>query len=281
MTLTFYKFHGAGNDFIIADNRKGEFTKAASLNQASISALCNRRLGIGADGLMLLENAPDLDFKMLYFNSDGNPGTMCGNGGRCIVAFASMLGIIEKKAVFMASDGVHQAQIIEAEDSFWTISLKMMDTKNPVVTPNGYEINTGSPHLVIFHRNIKKLNVVEEGRKIRYSEGYIPKGINVNFVQVINHDTIHIRTYERGVEDETLACGTGTVAAAIAARVHGLKNEDNIYKIHAPGGDLKVSFSISGSSNDIIKNIVLTGPVRMVFSGTINPNQIFIPNEQS
>jgi diaminopimelate epimerase len=261
MKINFYKFHGAGNDFILADNRNREFIPSA----LEIQQLCHRRFGIGADGLMLLENHQDADFRMVYYNSDGYEGSMCGNGARCMVAFAEYLGLIKNKASFIASDGMHEGIILEKKKSSWTISLQMLDVRPPLKVDNGYEINTGSPHLIIFQDDINSIDVVRDGRRLRFSEEYHPKGINVNFVQVIDHKNLQIRTYERGVENETLACGTGTVAAAIAAHEKGIRNQTNEYILKAAGGILKVSFSAPSQAEEIYRDIILTGPARMVF----------------
>ncbi|MFO7978712.1 MAG: diaminopimelate epimerase [Bacteroidales bacterium] len=270
MTTDFYKFHGAGNDFILADNRQGAFSHSGLMNQAGIAGLCDRHKGIGADGLMLLEPDPDTDFKMLYFNSDGLPGTMCGNGGRCMVAFARLLGIIKESTRFMASDGIHHAHILKSANPEWTIALKMIDTSPPIKTGEGYQVDTGSPHLVIFTQDVEAIDVIARGRHIRHSPAFAPKGINVNFVQVIDEDTLKIRTYERGVEHETMACGTGAVAAALAARGHGIINADNNYQVKAAGGDLQVSYTPASHTDTLTRNITLTGPARIVFSGKLN-----------
>ncbi len=270
MTLEFYKFHGAGNDFILADNRQDAFTRSGLMNQQGIAGLCDRHKGIGADGLMLLEPYAEADFKMLYFNSDGLPGTMCGNGGRCMVAFAHQLGIIKESTRFAASDGIHHAQILESENPEWTIALKMIDTSLPVKISEGYQVNTGSPHLVIFVQDVQAVDVVARGRQLRHSSAFAPEGINVNFVQVLNEGILKIRTYERGVEHETMACGTGAVAAALAAREHGIINATNHYLLKASGGELQVSFKAADPTSTLIRDITLTGPARMVFSGTLN-----------
>lgn len=269
MTLNFYKFQGAGNDFILIDNRKGEFSISGLQTQEGIAGLCHRNMGIGADGLMLLQEEPGMDFRMIYYNSDGLEGTMCGNGGRCLVAFAHWLGIFEGSCSFMAIDGLHKASILGQENNLWRISLQMQEASLPILSAHGYQVDTGSPHLVVFLPNISNLDVVAEGRRIRYSPDFLPRGINVNFVKVINDQTLHIRTYERGVENETLACGTGAVAAAIAARSHGIINNDNHYILKAPGGELQVSFTPPILPQDPIKNILLNGPAQLVFSGML------------
>jgi diaminopimelate epimerase len=267
MSIPFYKFHGAGNDFIMVDNRQGLFNQAGLNNRQSIQHLCHRHFGIGADGLMLLENAADHDFSMIYFNSDGLEGSMCGNGGRCMVAFARHLGIIEKDTRFGAVDGMHHARILEESPDKWTIALEIQDTPAPQYHENRYLINTGSPHLVIFHENIGSIDVVTRGRELRNAPDYTPKGINVNFVQVASQNQLMVRTYERGVENETLACGTGAVAAAIVAWAHGIQNAENRYLLQAPGGQLKVAFTPPEKPEGKFTGISLTGPAQMVFSG--------------
>ncbi len=255
MLINFYKYHGAGNDFIIVNNLDEKLTFAAD----TIKHLCDRHFGIGADGFMELLPSGKNDFAMRYYNSDGKEGTMCGNGGRCIVAFAKKIGIIKKKAVFDAIDGTHKATI----EPDGTISLKMNDVESYTLKgKNIFITNTGSPHYVKFTENINELDVVKEGRKIRYSEAF-PEGINVNFVE-INNGIIRMRTYERGVEDETLACGTGTVAVAIASNI--IKQINPPIEIHARGGVLHVDFETDGRN---FKNIILRGPATFVFEGVI------------
>jgi len=254
--MIFYKYHGAGNDFIIFDNRNSEFT----INQQFINKLCNRRLGIGADGLMLLNKSEVYDFEMVYFNSDGNEGSMCGNGGRCIVAFAKKIGIISEYAKFKAIDGEHEAYIFKDN----SVKLKMTDVQNITKTNNFYFLNTGSPHYVQFVENIDKINVYEEGKKIRYSQEFSPEGTNVNFAE-ISEKHIKIRTYERGVEDETLACGTGTVATAISFAIES-NFHVNCVDLKALGGNLKVYFRRTENS---FSDIWLEGPTEFVFEGII------------
>ncbi len=257
MNLQFYKFHGTGNDFILIDNRNAQIK---NLNPEQIKHLCNRNFGIGADGLMLLNNHEKYDFEMDYYNSDGSGGTMCGNGGRCIVAFAKKLGLIKDKTQFIASDGFHEAFINESGE----VKLKMMDVKKTLQKQNEYFINTGSPHHIIFNDNIAELNVYEQGKTIRYSEKYRKEGTNVNFVQV-NKKGIEIRTYERGVENETLACGTGAVASAISYYTKFKPNNQNI-NVKVLGGNLQVSFT---ENENNYSNVFLTGPAKFVFSGQI------------
>jgi len=257
MNLHFYKYQGAGNDFIMVDNRALLFPKN---NQTVISKLCDRKFGIGADGLILLEDSNPLDFKMIYFNADGKEGTMCGNGGRCIVAFAKELNIIENNTTFEAVDGAHSANFKKD-----LISLKMADINTVEEFKNHTFLNTGSPHHILFQSDIDTVNVKEKGAEIRYGKPYFEEGTNVNFVEQIDDNSFKIRTYERGVEDETLACGTGATAVAIAANKTKKTNANHI-KLEVLGGKLEVSFKIE---NHNYTNIFLTGPAVKVFEGNI------------
>ena len=258
MSFTFYKYQGTGNDFVVIDNRDFSFPKS---NNALIQQLCNRRFGVGADGLILLEPSKESDFTMVYFNANGNEGSMCGNGGRCIVAFAKKLGIIKQKTTFTAVDGLHYATIKNKE-----VSLQMIDVTTIKTTPTYQFLNTGSPHHVCFHNTIDNINVQKEGAKIRYGAPYFETGTNVNFAEKTAEDTFKIRTYERGVENETLACGTGATAVAIAAHKTNETTKSALY-IHVLGGELKITFT---PSNGKYKNIFLTGATQQVFRGTIN-----------
>ncbi|MBX7107370.1 MAG: diaminopimelate epimerase [Chitinophagales bacterium] len=258
MQLSFEKYHGAGNDFILVDNSLHTFPKETSL----IAQLCHRHYGIGADGLILLEKHPDFDFEMQYYNADGRPGSMCGNGGRCAVIFARKSGFIGEKANFLAVDGPHSATIAATGQ----VKISMSPVKAVEVTGDGYVLNTGSPHLVKFMDNIQDMDVVAEGRKIRYGDMYRADGINVNFAE-LSGTGCRMRTYERGVENETLSCGTGTVAVAIAASVRQENNaHSQVYDIQAIGGQLKVYFSKDAKAH--YTNIFLEGPVQQVFAGT-------------
>lgn len=257
MLLTFYKYHGTGNDFVIFDNRQELFPKN---NTKLIEFLCDRRFGIGGDGLMLLENHTEYDFTMVYFNSDGSTSTMCGNGGRCLVAFAKKLGIVDEVAHFEASDGYHFARI-EGD----LIALQMIDVTEIKLNPNYEYVYTGSPHHVQLIDNLSSYDVKSNGAKIRYSDLYGEKGSNINFVEQVDETTFNVRTYERGVEDETLSCGTGVTAVAIAMHEIG-KTISNVVQLNVPGGELKVSFA---KENSIYKNVFLTGPAQFVFEGTI------------
>lgn len=257
MKFTFYKYQGTGNDFVIIDNRETNL----ALTEQNINTLCDRRFGIGADGLMLLEEDSDYDFGMKYFNSDGKESTMCGNGGRCMVSFAKLLGIINKETKFKAVDGVHKATIHDDE----TISLEMQDVSDIAKVNNNYYLNTGSPHYVLFRDDIDKIDVLNRGREIRYSGEFKPEGTNVNFVEAKN-DVLYVRTYERGVENETLSCGTGVTASAISASIH-TETDKSSYKIITKGGNLHVSFK--KIDNNSFVNIWLTGPATFVFKGEI------------
>ncbi len=256
--IDFYKYQGTGNDFVLIDNRSLTFEK----NEALVAHLCDRRFGIGADGLILLENELGFDFKMVYYNSDGKLSSMCGNGGRCISNFAKQLGIVQDKAHFLAVDGPHEALLLEAD---W-VELKMGNVDEIEEGDGFYILDTGSPHYVIFVEDIDDINVVENGQAIRYSNRFKEKGINVNFVER-NADGIIVATYERGVEDETLSCGTGVTAAALAYR---LKSGNELLKsvnIEAKGGSLKVKFSAKRDGG--FKDIWLCGKAELVFEGKI------------
>lgn len=256
MKITFYKYQGTGNDFVMIDNRNNKFPKK---NTQLINTLCNRRFGVGADGLILLENSDISDFKMVYFNADGNESTMCGNGGRCIVAFAKKLNLISDKTTFEAIDGNHFATINNQ-----TVSLQMIDV-NAIENNNSHLfLNTGSPHHVTFTADVSKINVKKEGKAIRNGAPYFKEGTNVNFVEKLNNNTFKVRTYERGVEDETLSCGTGVVAVAIAANIAKKTSENKIH-LETLGGNLTVSFN---KNNTSFNEIFLTGMATFVFEGT-------------
>lgn len=254
--MKFYKYQGTGNDFVMIDNRTNWFDKT---NIKLINLLCHRRFGVGADGLILLENDSETDFKMVYFNSDGNESSMCGNGGRCLVAFAKQLNVIENKAKFMAIDGLHYAEIDENN----IVSLQMCDVNQLNINENYIFLNTGSPHHVTLVDDLKNFNVKENGAKIRYSDLYGNTGSNVNFVSMISDNQYKIRTYERGVEDETLSCGTGATAVAIAMHATG-KTKSNQILIEVEGGNLEISFL---ENNKKYSNIFLKGAAEFVFEG--------------
>ena len=253
--LKFYKYQGAGNDFVMIDDREKTFPISTEL----INRLCDRNFGIGADGLILLQNDENSDFRMVYFNSDGNESTMCGNGGRCIVAFAHFLKVFEQKTVFNAIDGLHEAEIINNN-----VKLKMIDVEKIFADEENFVLNTGSPHFIKYITGIEDYNVYKNGNEIRNSENYVKEGINVNFVEKISDSELFVRTYERGVEDETYSCGTGVTASALT---YMSQNNINEVQVKVLGGNLKVSAEKSGDS---FKNIWLEGPAAQVFSGEIS-----------
>ncbi|MBI3502982.1 MAG: diaminopimelate epimerase [Bacteroidetes bacterium] len=258
MKFEFYKYHGTGNDFIIIDNRKLK----VKLNTKKIAHLCHRRFGIGADGLMLLQNKKGFDFEMVYFNSDGNESSFCGNGSRCIVVFAKELKVIKKsETTFIATDGIHEAKIKGD-----IIGIKMRDVKNIEEDENYYLLNTGSPHYVKFTEGVKSAEIISEAKRIRYSERFSKEGVNINFAEK-NGKSIFVRTYERGVEDETLSCGTGVTATALASAVKGISTAENHCKISTLGGELTVRFH-RGNGNSF-NDIWLEGPATFVFKGEI------------
>lgn len=253
--MEFYKYQGTGNDFILIDNRDQQFPK----NQPTIERLCDRRFGIGGDGLILLEHDNASDFRMVYYNSDGNESTMCGNGGRCIVAFAHFLNVFDKKTSFYAIDGLHEAEIDGN-----SVKLKMINVSEINKDGSNFVLNTGSPHFVQYVSDLKNLDVYKEGYAVRNSNTYKKEGINVNFVEKIGNSDLFVRTYERGVEDETFSCGTGATAAALA-----LMSEENTNEvaIQVLGGKLKVYAEKDGDS---FQNIWLEGPADQVFKGKIS-----------
>ena len=257
MKHTFYKYQGTGNDFIIFDNRQHELD---FLTKNQIKSLCDRRFGIGADGLMLLENHPGFDFKMVYYNADGGESSMCGNGGRCLVDFAKFLQIIDSETNFLAVDGAHYAKISEN-----LVSLKMIDVTEINTLTNALSLNSGSPHYIQFVNEINHFPVFAEGKKIRNSAAFMEEGINVNFVEKLSSG-LFVRTYERGVEDETLSCGTGVTAAAIAyAYANHLTNEQSI-SVETLGGKLAVSFNYMENK---FTDVYLKGPAVLVYSGSV------------
>lgn len=258
MRLEFYKYQGTGNDFVMIDNRTEFFPKD---DIKLIEKLCDRRFGIGADGLILLEKDTDHDFKMVYYNSDGNESSMCGNGGRCLVAFAKNLDVIQNETTFIATDGLHYATI--AENGI--VALQMKDVDTIKVESDYVFLDTGSPHHVLISSDLRNTDIKTEGAKIRYSELYGAKGSNVNFVSQVLDDTFAVRTYERGVEDETLSCGTGVTAVAIAMNAMGKTNSSSI-QLHVEGGKLEVSFE---ENNGTYTHVFLKGPATFVFKGQI------------
>ncbi len=257
--IPFFKYQGTGNDFVMIDQREKKYIRKK--DTALINKICDRRFGIGADGLILLENCKGYDFRMIYFNADGRESSMCGNGGRCIAAFANHLGVVKSKCHFLAIDGPHEA-MIKKDD--W-VELKMSDVKDIEIGEDYFLMDTGSPHYVVFVEDIDDINVVENGQTIRYSKRFKKKGVNVNFVERTK-DNIIVATYERGVEDETLSCGTGVTAAAIAnfLRKSNRKKKQNT-PIVAKGGDLAVRFEPKGKN--AANNIWLCGKAERVFNG--------------
>ena len=278
MTIPFYKYQGTGNDFIMLDQRETVYLNKSDTE--TIRNICDRRFGIGGDGLMFLQNKEGYDFEMVYFNADGTEGSMCGNGGRCLTAFAHFLSVFKKQCTFLAIDGAHEAVVKskidnpQLGDAVW-VELKMNDVaKNSIEQGNDYFLmNTGSPHYVVFVEDLTDINVYDNGRAIRYSERFAKEGVNVNFVERTSFNTlkgieqqgIEVATYERGVEDETFSCGTGVTAAAIA---YHIKNGSALeVPIKTKGGQLSVKFT---EGVDIFENVWLCGPATQVFSGSIN-----------
>jgi len=259
MKLHFYKYQGTGNDFILADNRKNEYN---ALTTAQIHHLCDRRFGIGADGLMLLIEKQGYDFEMKYFNSDGKEGSMCGNGGRCMVKFAYHLGIHRDLYKFLAADGVHDAEI----DVDGIVSLKMKDVKTVQKFHGDLLLNTGSPHYIKIVSDVMSMDVFKKGAEIRNSKEFEDEGVNVNFVEQTQEvDKIIVRTYERGVEDETFSCGTGVTAAALVC--YHNENGFNDVEVKTLGGTLTVEFDKVDENR--YENIWLCGPAAKVFEGNI------------
>lgn len=257
MQLDFYKYQGTGNDFIVIDNRN----KQVHLSQEQIAHLCHRRFGIGADGLMLLNLQEGYDFEMKYYNSDGAEGSMCGNGGRCLTQFAQDCGILQSHFHFIASDGTHEAII---EKSGW-VKLKMNNIQTIHEQDGAFILNTGSPHYIKPVTQINELDVFSEGQKIRYNTQFKKEGINVNFVEEQPDGKLMVRTYERGVEDETYSCGTGVTAAALCNKnaLIGF----NVVSIITKGGELSVEFE--KTDNQHFQNVWLCGPATFVFKGSI------------
>jgi len=258
MNLLFAKYQGTGNDFVMIDNRSGEWD---NLSVPAIQTICDRRFGVGADGLIKISAHPNLDFEMDYYNADGSK-SFCGNGARCSVAFAQSLGMNTLNTHFMAIDGEHEAN--QKEEA---IALLIKDVSLVEMAGQDYLIHTGSPHYIRFVEEVAVVNVLEEGRAVRYAERYAEEGINVNFVAEAGHEKIGVRTYERGVEDETLSCGTGVTAAALA---YALKNDlrgQQLIDVATKGGPLKVDFSRTGESE--FERIYLIGPAERVFEGQI------------
>lgn len=261
MNIEFYKYQGTGNDFIILDNREKKYD---GLTTEQVHLLCDRRFGIGADGLMLLDLKDGYDFEMTYFNADGRESSMCGNGGRCLVKFAYHLGILKPVYRFIAVDGEHEAEI----DLDGTVSLKMQDVKGIKNSHGDFILNTGSPHYVKFVPNVMDYDVYRKGREIRYNSTFAEEGINVNYVEHRKDDEILVRTYERGVENETFSCGTGVTAAALVS--YHNENGFNDVTVVTRGGKLTVEYD--RVDEDTFENIWLCGPAEKVFEGQIEIN---------
>jgi len=259
MNIRFYKYQGAGNDFILIDNRTNTLNHH---NPKLISHLCDRRFGIGGDGIMFLQDIDKYDFEMIYYNADGQPSSMCGNGGRCIVAFAKYLGIIESETTFLAVDGPHYAKISESGD--W-VSLQMTNVDTISNDGEAYVLNTGSPHYVKLVTGLKEKDVYHDGHAIRNNDIYKTKGINVNFVEPTTNGYF-VRTFERGVEDETYACGTGVTAVALAMARHNHQTGHITTPIKVLGGDLNIRFNYE---NEKFTDIFLEGPAVKVFEGEV------------
>ena len=255
--IHFTKYQGTGNDFIVIDNFRGQID---NLSTQEIKVLCNRRLGIGADGVIIIEKSKSSDFYMNYFNSDGSK-SFCGNGSRCAVHFANRLGLISNETKFEAIDGVHFASIHEKN-----ISIQMCSVSNIENRKNNFVLNTGSPHFVKTSEDISSEYIREFGKSIRYSEDFSKEGINVNLMNILGENIIEIATYERGVEDETLSCGTGATACAIILNELTPTNGSRTVMVNVKGGQLTINYTCSEGK---YTNIFLTGPAIPVFNGTI------------
>ena len=283
MTMIFYKYQGAGNDFLIADNRDG----SVALSERQIATLCDRRYGVGADGLMLLDAAEKHlsdtscctdGFRMTYYNSDGSGGMMCGNGGRCIVAFAADMGI--DTFSFDAADGHHYADIISVDGKEKTVRLQMKNVASYMhydaltgvnVPSDGFFLDTGTRHYVRIVKGLDDYDVVSEGRDIRYNAHELqPIGANVNFMEPSDDGVLHVRTYEKGVEDETFACGTGIVASCVAAYKAGIRPSEILpgghvrYDVKAKRDSLIVDFLPLDLCDGVAESVFLTGPATFV-----------------
>lgn len=259
MKIHFSKFQGTGNDFIMLDNLNGSYN---DLTIADVQHLCDRRFGIGADGLIKINHSSLYDFEMEYFNSDGSK-SFCGNGARCSVAFAESIGIDVSETHFLAIDGVHSAQKINE-----TIALDMLPVGSVSQINGDYILNTGSPHYIRFTEDLEKEDIYETGREIRYSEPYAKDGINVNLVERLSHDSIRIKTYERGVENETFSCGTGATACALVLGMINNKIGKNTVNVEVKGGELMIDFHFDEKIG--FSNIQLIGPAKFVFKGEID-----------
>lgn len=260
MNIPFFKYQGTGNDFILIDNRERRLSHDS---RALFENWCDRRFGIGADGLILLENAEGYDFRMTYFNSDGNQSSMCGNGGRCITQFAHDQGFIKNSCTFIATDGPHEAQLVNG-----IVELKMQDVKGTEEINGDYYLNTGSPHYVRFKNDpLPDCDLIGEARQVRYNSRFTQDGTNVNLVQDAGTH-LNVRTYERGVEDETWSCGTGVTAVALVSHIHSPSGKTYSRKVETPGGSLEVHFH--KQSDGHFTDIWLCGPAKFVFRGVLS-----------
>jgi len=255
MIFSFVKYQGTGNDFVIIDNRDKQFPIQ---NHSAVAQICHRNFGIGADGFILIESDDTSDFYMRYYNADGHEGSLCGNGSRCAIHFAKPLGLTTEKVVFRASDGLHKARFIAEEVALELHALSQWEQREDALF-----LDTGSPHHVVFVTDVNAVDVAVKGAEIAHGAPYFSDGTNVNFVQVEDADTLHVRTYERGVEAETLSCGTGVTAAALAAHI-SKKTTSKTIQIQTRGGNLNVSFSPTTNGYE---SIVLQGPAAPVFTG--------------
>ena len=254
-TIPFHKYQATGNDFIMVDNREGIFPKE---NLSLVKHLCHRKFGIGSDGLILLEEHTDVDFNMVFYNPDGSQ-SLCGNGSRCAVNFAKAIGLITDQTTFMACDGLHSATVKNT-----LVNLSMKNVQNIRQVEDGIFMNTGAPHVIKFVADVRQIDIVREGSLTRYSDQYKPMGTNVNFVQQLGGNQIWVRTYERGVENETLSCGTGVTAAAIAANTMHLKAP---IEVVTKGGKLSVNYEVMEDGS--FSNIYLTGVALLVYEGQV------------
>ena len=259
MQIKFVKYQGTGNDFILIDDRARLFEESKAL----IARLCDRHFGVGADGVLLLRNSEGYDFEMTYFNADGSPATFCGNGGRCIVAFANSLGIIEDVCHFKAPDGIHAATIVSQMKNEFIVKLQMLDAIIYENVPDHTYLNSGTYHYIKFVEDPDSIDVIQQARKIRHDPRFAPHGTNVDYVK-INGNELFVRTYEKGVEQETLSCGTGVTASAIAA---SLRTGGNNWIVHSLGGILEVNFD---RDSDTFTQIYLRGPATRVFEGFLS-----------
>ena len=274
MKIHFYKYQGAGNDFIIIDGRKDHI----ELSHKEIQFMCNRRFGIGADGLMIIGSDPSADFTMHYYNADGKEGTMCGNGGRCLVACAASKNVA--RYIFSAIDGIHHAEVITRRGCESLIRLGMNNVDQiDRYYDNGFYLNTGSPHLVLFESEVSVIDVALRGALLRNHPDFAPKGTNVNFVEIKSDNALFVRTFERGVEEETFSCGTGVTAAAIAAHLYNKREDGNYtYHIYTLGGDLQLSFT---TKKGRFYDVQLTGPATFVFEGEWQKGRKGDPSRQA